>query len=177
MYTFYYWKLRVPLQFRHCQEAWLINHHDPWIRPTFCGKAGYFCKLGSHWKSDFFPGEPVFFKCPWALVPNRSCLKAPGASPCELSTPWSVHVPVLEWDVWMTTVIRYVMYPKTAFYQDDDFLRVATLFQKKPSKISKMTNTFWMISKPNWNRLVSLIKCHKLFPLMACLNSGENKPP
>ena len=49
----------------------------------------------------------------------------------------------------MTTVIRYVMYPKTAFYQDDDFLHVATLFQKKPSKISKMTNTFWMISKPN----------------------------
>lgn len=78
-------------------------------------------------------------------MPNRSCLKAPGASPCELSTPWSVHVPVLEWDVWMTTVIRYVMYPKTAFYQDDDFPHVATLLQKKPSKISKMTNTLWMI--------------------------------
>ena len=62
----------------------------------------------------------------------------------------------------MTTVMIYIMYPENAFYKDDDFPHFATLYPK-PSKVSKTTNTFRMISNPSLDGLVGLINVRNSF--------------
>ena len=115
-----------------------------------------------------FSGGIRFFLCPLTLMPGSSKLFEGSRSvkfwsaPCELNTPRSVHIPV--WGgVCMDDNCHDIHHvPQKAFYKDDDFPRFATLYPK-PSKVSKTTNTFRMISNPSLDGLVGLINVRNSF--------------